>query len=100
MGTGKAPAGHFQCLGLTFQVRLLPSEESDHSLQLAELPVVGIDVGDAVNPGGRKGRRNPKKGKEKPQSDKCSWMIITAKRKSARNLGLQSFYHCCALCPL
>lgn len=59
MGTGKAPAGHSQCLGLTFQVRLLSSEETDHSLQLAELPVVGIDVCDAVNPGG-KGRRNPK----------------------------------------
>lgn len=58
-GHRKSPAGHSQCLGLTFQVRLLSSEETDHSLQLAELPVVGIDVCDAVNPGG-KGRRNPK----------------------------------------
>lgn len=61
-GYRKTPAGHFLCLGLTFQVRLLSSEETDHSLQLAELPVVGINVGDAVNPGG-KARRNPKRAK-------------------------------------
>lgn len=58
-GYRKTPAGPSQCLGLTFQVRLLSSEETDHSLQLAELSVVGINVGDAVNPGG-KGRRSPK----------------------------------------
>jgi len=57
-GYRKTPAGPFWCLGLTFKVRFLSGEETDHSLQLAELPVVWIDVGDAVNPGGE-GRRSP-----------------------------------------
>lgn len=72
-GYRKTPARPFWCLGLTFQVRLLSGEETDHSLQLAELPMVRINVSDAVNPGGE-GRRSPQgQRKEKPQSSK--WLL-------------------------
>lgn len=54
-GTGEAQQG----LGLTFQVRLLSREETNHSLQLAEFSVVRINVSDAVNPGGKE-TENPK----------------------------------------
>lgn len=39
---------------LTLQFGVLPCQEEDHGLQLAELAVVGVNVCDAVDPGTRR----------------------------------------------